>query len=131
MWGALVCAALGALFYLVNNGLPFAPSAYKYPPQCYFLLYGSLISVVLWLFKDRIANFMGFVKLKSFATFIGQNTIWIYLWHIPFVMLFKGAIDNCFIRYIVIYACALVVFKLQALIAMRVDNPNIKKYLLG
>ena len=131
VWGALICAASGLLCYWINNGLPFAPSAYKYPPQCYFLLYGSLISVVLWFLKDRIVSIIDSVKLGSLVTFVGQNTIWIYLWHIPFVMLFKGSIDNWFIRYIVIYGCALAIFKLQELIVRRVAGPNVKKYFLG
>lgn len=131
MWGVLVCAASGVLFYLTNNGLPLAPSAYKYPPQFYFLVYGSLVSVALWRFKVRIANLIDFLKLMSAVTFIGQNTIWIYLWHIPFVMFFKGIIDNWFIRYVVIYGCSLAVFKLQTLLVRRVAQPNVKKYFLG
>lgn len=131
IWGVSVCAASGVLCYLANNGLPLAPSAYKYPPQFYFLVYGSLVSVILWCFRDKIANLIDFLKLTSAVTFIGQNTIWIYLWHIPFVMLFKETIDNWFLRYAVIYGCALAVFKLQTLLVRRIAQHNVNKYFLG
>lgn len=124
---SIACCILG----FAVHGFSYDLSAYKYPPQFYFLIYGVMASVCLWVFKDVICKLVDFVKIKPFALFVGQNTIWIYLWHIPFVLLFNGVIGNWFIRYVVIYACAVMMMKIQVSIVKKVENAWVSKYFMG
>ena len=66
--------------------------ASKYPPQAYFLIYGMLISTILW--KLRSFKFINKVAENNLILFIGRNTIWIYLWHIVFVLFANKYIFN-------------------------------------
>lgn len=131
VWTAIICGAIGALGYYHVNGFPITITAYKYPPQFIFLIYGAIISICLWYFKKSISKIIDSLRLTSFATFIGQNTIWIYLWHIPFVMLYNALIDNWLFRFVAVYSCAIIVFKLQTIIVKKVNNAFVTKYLIG
>lgn len=54
---------------------------FKYPPTNIFLIYGIIMSVIIYFIvysKKR-------TQLNSFVNFVGCNSIWIYLWHIPFI----------------------------------------------
>ncbi|MBO6170390.1 MAG: acyltransferase [Bacteroidales bacterium] len=54
--------------------------SFKYPPGVYYLLWGALMSVVLWAGRKL---WVPVLNWKPFL-FIGSNTCWIYLWHIVF-----------------------------------------------
>lgn len=117
IWG---CLAAG------NN--PAGVSAgYKFPPRPYFIIYGSLISVLLWATR----KWWGKLANNSFTSFIGQNTIWIYLWHMPFALMATVFMHNWLLKYIIVYGGALLLFWLQFLIVNKQPNKEIKKYLLG
>lgn len=89
----------------------------KYPPRIYFLMWGILASAFLW-FTSKV-----WVKVldNSLFTFIGRNTIWIYLWHIPFVNLVANEKSftavftdwNPVYKYIFVYGAALAVYGIQ------------------
>lgn len=68
--------------------------------------------------------------LFKLAKFIGTHTMWIYLWHIPFVV-FLGNRFNAPIRYSLILIGALLVSSLQFylvnLILSHIRNPKLKK----
>ena len=77
----LVVAAL--TFYICTKGLPIRISpTYKYPPQSYYLIYGLFVCCGLWCTRKYYSHFL---ENKLFL-FIGQNTIWIYLYHIPLLI---------------------------------------------
>lgn len=120
---------LGLCLYIKEIGYPISISPqFKYPPQSYFIIYGMFCSVVLWISKKW------WIKLLDcrLTQFIGQNTIWIYLWHIPFVALLLKTVDSWYIRYIILVCIPSVMFFVQYKI---VNNTSIlnkyKNYLIG
>lgn len=108
--------------------------AFKYPPQAYFLLWGMLVSAVLWMTSRWWAPLLD----NRLFTFIGRNTIWIYLWHIPFVnMVVGGPFDGWHPvwKYVFVYGAALAVYAVQYRIVELADgrwpNNKVTKYFLG
>ena len=132
---AVVCACFAA----EKHGSWLSFQQYKYPPALYFLIYGVLMSAFLWM----TAKVWTKVLDNSLFTFIGRNTIWIYLWHIPFVNLVVSS-KRCAAlfadwslvgKYAFVYLCALGVFGLQywlvSLAERRWPKNFITKYFKG
>lgn len=82
---------------------------FKYPPQAYFLLYGIVMSLICYLLLNRC----NLHKYLSIFTFIGCNTIWIYLYHIPLVQLTGKLGMPWHIRYLTVYLIAFLLCWLQ------------------
>lgn len=89
---------------------------YKYPPQTYFIAYGSMMSIFVYaILKKYSFNYPRIFLL------IGQNTIWIYLWHIPLIQL-TGLFDiNWIIRYIIVYILSISVCMLQVFVVAKLE----------
>ena len=133
----LILAA--ALFFCgygmyTEHGTLMKLQATKYPPQLYFLVWGMLISGILWFTRKWWTRALD----NRLFTFIGQNTIWIYLWHIPFVnMVVKGPFDHWhpLWKYIFVCIAALCVYAVQYKLvgAARKRWPDnvITKYFVG
>lgn len=69
------------------------------------------------------------------ALFVGQNTIWIYLWHIPLIQL-TGLMDiHWLIRFILVYMMAVSICFIQVVIVDKLQDKYKKntylKYLKG
>ena len=128
----LLFSFIGCLFYQDNG---FRINEYKYPPQFLFVLWGSLISVALWTTKKYWSKYLK----NTFMVWMGQNTIWIYLWHIPFlkpaIMLLSDS--HWTIRYIFVFCMAVLTFGIQYKIVkfVKFKFPNKElcflKYLIG
>lgn len=74
-----------ASLYFENNSIVSTQFS-KYPPTSYYLSYSLMISLILWMLKNTICNQLSLYSLPSaFIRFVSKNSIWIYLWHIPFV----------------------------------------------
>jgi len=99
-------------WWLVNN--------YKYPPRLYYVTYGSLMSVLLLLLLSSKRQLVGY----SLPMFIARNTIWIYLWHIPFIQLTGRVFQEWYIRYPIVYICATVICYFQ----VKIVESLIKKH---
>jgi peptidoglycan/LPS O-acetylase OafA/YrhL len=83
--------------------------AYKYPSRIYYLSYAIFASLFLYMASDALFNLISKLKLRSPVTFIGRNSMWIYLWHIVFIQLkdlFELSFDNFLLFYIFIYTSA-------------------------
>lgn len=129
---AILCLLVTLWFYIVQNGLPIIISPqYKYPPQAYYIIYSLVASLLLWNFKDVFHRIIFMMRLSIIAKFVGQNTIWIYLWHIPFVHFAVSFIDNWFLRYVFIYVMSLLFFSLQNRVVKKIGNDFATKYLIG
>ncbi len=104
------------LLYINQHGTPIAITPFfKYPPHSYFLIYGLLASAILWkarLFLSKPA------KIRLF-TFIGENTIWIYIWHIVFVSFANIYIENWILKYILVFTLATLTYFIQYTIINR------------
>lgn len=85
-WAAvalLLSVASGlVLFGLTGAWVP--TQEHKYPPRLYYLSYALCVTCLLWAFMDQIQAFLTRCRALPVALFLGQNSIWIYLWHIPF-----------------------------------------------
>ena len=137
----IFAAGIAAMAFWMNaeHGTWLRFQQYKYPPQPYFLLWGVVVSSFLWL-SSRIWTR---VLDNSLFAFIGRNTIWIYLWHIPFVNLVMSEGNGTAVfadwspvwKYVFVYACALGVYGLQYYLITRIERrwPNnlITKYFKG
>lgn len=111
----------------------------KYPPRVYFLLWGVLMSSFLWLTSGLWSKLLD----NSLFSFIGRNTIWIYLWHIPFVNLVAGSKTFTAIftdwgpvwKYVFVYGAALAIYGVQywlvSLVERRWPENVITKFLKG
>ena len=108
--------------------------ATKYPPQLYYLLWGMCMSCLLWL----TSGLWKLVLDNSLFTFIGRNTIWIYLWHIPFVnIVVGGPFDHWHpvLKYVFVYIGALCLYGIQYYLVKKADtrwkNNKITRYFVG
>lgn len=115
-------------------GEGFIINAYKYPPQHLFIFWGAFVSMLLWITR----NFWSKVFSCKFTIWLGQNTIWIYLWHIPFlkpsIMLLSN--HHWTIRYILVSTLAICVFGVQYAFVQYIKRNSGKdlsiiKYLVG
>lgn len=105
-------ACLASVIYscLTNNLL----SDYKYPPHSIFAIYGASASVILYLAKDKLSRFVE--RQKAAISFIGANSMWIYLWHIPLVFIMNNLLQtNSFwiLRWISVYVMAIGIYWIQ------------------
>lgn len=119
----------GLYIYINNIGYPISISPqFKYPPQAYFIIYGMFCSVILW----NSRNWWIKVLDCKLTRFIGQNTIWIYLWHIPLVALLLYAVNNWCIRYVILICIPTLLFFIQYKIVNKINiTTKIKNYLIG
>ena len=114
------------IIYVTRYGTPIAITPiFKYPPHSYFLIYGLLVSAFLWKSRIFLSNL---TKIKLF-TFIGENTIWIYIWHIVFVSFANIYIENWVIKYLLVLSLAVLVYYIQYSIVNRLLNKTQRPYL--
>ena len=117
--------------YICQYGCPIEISPrFKYPPYRYFIVYGTGVSVILWILR----NYLKVFSSNKFVLFVGRNTIWIYLWHIPFVYIANRFIDGWVIRYCIAYIGAILCFSLQFFVVEKVRNRyslKVLKYFIG
>lgn len=94
-------------FINTNDILSF--NNFKYPPQGYYLLYGLFCSTLLYLVIVKCELY----KYLTIFTFIGCNTIWLYLYHIPAIHI-TGILEfNWLIRFITVYLIAFTLCYIQ------------------
>jgi len=96
---------------------------YKYPPQSYYLSYALFISILAWMASGRITQLLGQVNLLPAILFVGRNSIWIYLWHIPFIQIIKLPVS---LRYIAVFSIAVAITFLQTKLVYGYILPIIK-----
>lgn len=125
--GSVVLILLCVNCIMAGNDPIGVSSGFKFPPRPYFIVYGSLISVALW----GTRSCWGRISDNRFTAFIGQNTIWIYLWHMPFALFATVYLHNWLIKYVFVYGLALLLFYVQYHIVRKINNKTLNKYLLG
>ena len=102
----LVMAVVGLFAFVYYNNFEFDPQQFKYPPQGQYILYGIIVSALLWLLRPALSQF---VELRLFK-YLSENSMWIYLWHIIPVYLIQplSAIHNMwFARFLIVLISAL------------------------
>lgn len=106
--------------------------AFKYPPTAYYLSYAVAVGAALWLSIDFImAGLKRLKPLENFILFSSRNSMWLYLWHIPFVEAFR-ALDysNIGVKYVVAFGCASLVTLVQSKLIRLALMPKLKNELI-
>jgi fucose 4-O-acetylase-like acetyltransferase len=123
-----IFSAMGILFYL-NSGIFAKTQLFKYPPSLYYLSYALGISIFLWLNSEFIVDVINRLKITNLILFIAQNSMWIYLWHIPLINIIKIPF---YFRYPLVFLLAFLitlgqVYLIKNLILPNVENSDFKK----
>jgi len=95
----------------------FVPSQhYKYPPTLYYLSYAVGMSLLLSSMVEMLN--IGSLFIGSILAWIGQRTMWIYLWHIfiLYVLSWGHIKFNFIIMFPVVSAAAISIVVIQGLI---------------
>lgn len=113
---------LGALLFYENGYL--TPTwHHKYPPSGYYISFALLGCMFCWLTGAHLWNLIRKIRaLKSIILFMAQNSLWIFLWHIPFV----EYIDKFFIiEYIIAMSAATLITYLQVYLIKNIILPGV------
>lgn len=121
-----------AAYHYINAGSFVPTQEFKYPPSIYYLSF-AITSISFVELIIRFANPNNLPRsVKSAISFISENSIWIYLWHIPFVELIDESYINLY--FIALIGSLAIVFlqsqlidKLQAKLA---DDIPVAKFAL-
>lgn len=105
----------------LHNGHSIDLSKFKYPPHFMYIAYGLGVSLFLWIYRKDILIFLRHIKLDIPLLFIGQNTYWMYLLHIPFVDFAEDKYDSV-IRFFIIFTGAVISVIIKNLITKRINN---------
>ena len=102
----------------------------KYPFRLYYLSYAFGISAILILIL-RNNSIVDFLHTKLII-FISKSSLWIYLWHILFLYIFKYSNLNLswIVKYIIIVICSMAVVYVQNKIINKLEKTNINKEIL-
>lgn len=98
--GILIFVGLG-LFLYSDKIIP--TQALKYPPSIYYFSYALFVSSLLWIYSEYIVHVFEKLKIKNITLFIANNSMWIYLWHIPLV---KVIHTNFVLKYLIVFIVA-------------------------
>lgn len=91
---------------------------FKYPPQSYYLLYGITCSMICYLFIVKCKLYRYF----EVFSFIGRNTIWIYLYHIPLIQITHIFNIAWFPRYLIVYGFSFLLCYIQVKVVMTIES---------
>lgn len=105
-------------FFFDGNSEYFNVTKYKYPPGSYFICYGTFTSILLWVVRDRLKS----IAFNKYITFIGQHTIWIYLYHIPILLFIEQYEIGWVERYCITYLMSVVLFSLQFVVITLIEK---------
>ena len=123
---SLVCFGIG--YYLYHKTGTFQEvQIMKYPFRLYYLSYGLSASALLIIFfnNDKISN----ILYNKVVEFISKHSLWIYLWHILVIYLFKQVEMVWYLRYLVIIAGAISITLVQTLLVKILEKIKIPKSL--
>lgn len=124
----IVVFTVSLVYYVFSYGLPIRITPnFKTPPHSYYIVYGCFVSVVLWQMKTKISKWL----TNKYFILLGQNTIWIYLWHMPLALVSNRLSDSWVVRYIFVYGTAILIFMIQRSIVNKINSDFARKYLLG
>jgi hypothetical protein len=129
--GSFAAFALISTILFMLSGEPVPTQAFKYPPSIYYLSYALGVSGVLWLFADTMLvsiNEWG-PSVLTLVFFAARNSIWIYLWHIPFVEIVRLP---SYLAYPAVFALAVLFTFAQVKLVKRrllpkISNPSVRK----
>lgn len=98
----------------------------KYPPHLYYVSFTLGVSMLLWRIRKSIEKIL--IKIPftmNCILFIGQNTIWIYLWHVLFLSMTKD-INHDFWRFCIVFLASIAIYLIQFSLVKKIILPNLK-----
>lgn len=110
---AFICLSLFFVFAILlfmRNGGFLSTQGFKNPPSLYYFSYSLFVSVLLWLYSSHLVKLSKLLCVHGLVFFISRNTMWIYLWHIPFV---KFVYANYILKYLFVFAVSYVIVRIQ------------------
>lgn len=114
----LIALSIGGI--LLNGfSLELTPK-YKYPPRNIFIVYGLFMSSMLWFSRHYFKRCFPMVIL-----FVGRNTMWIYYWHILFLLLLKKVVYFWPVKFLYVYFASIFIVAVQVKIVSYFKKKNI------
>ena len=122
-------------YMLIKKEIPPISQVYKYPPHGLYIIYGITIYLCLNLitFNNSVQNIF-----KKSISLVSSNSLWIYFWHIPFVVLLNSlqVFNNLWlVKWFVAFVFAIAIASAQVWCVKRFysQNPNLNwlKYLIS
>lgn len=110
--------------YLIEGVDVPSTQKFKYPPSSYYLYYALFACLLVWLSAGKVWSFFSkSVVLRMLVLFIASNSLWIYLWHIPFA----EYIDlNFAVKYLLVYTGAVIIAFGQYLFVQIIMLPRVR-----
>lgn len=101
------------VFNKIYTGTIHSPQDYKYPPSMYYISYSVAMSYLILAMTNHLLKYVS--RLPKSIQFLSSNTIWIYLWHIPFVEYFKREQPDVsyIIKYLITIFIAITIASIQ------------------
>lgn len=97
---------------------------YKYPPSLYYLSYAVSASIFSWIFSSKTWEIIEqSSKFQKFVLLVAQNSLWIYLWHIPLVKLID---TNFLLKYLVVCAVSIIMAFIQVWFVQNILMPKFR-----
>lgn len=121
-----VAACAGALWILLESisvlgfGEFLSVQSQKYPPRAVYLVYGVFVGSALWAMSPQLWRRVSeFRCLAGPVSFVGRNSMWIYLWHICLLPLWARALPEANqwpLRWFAVLVSATLVQRVQFLV---------------
>jgi hypothetical protein len=125
--GLLIFLMLGTGLYFISGSIV-STQTFKYPPSLYYFSYAIFVSGLLWIYSSELEVMTENINVKPIVIFCAQNSIWIYLWHIPIVKIFQA---HYLIKYLVVLGVAVTIVVAQGWLVKKamayITNDNLKK----
>lgn len=117
----VIFGTIGIAIY-VASGQYILTGEFKHPPTIYYLSYALGVSCVAWLASDAISSKIKEIGVSAPVLFLAQNSMWIYLWHIPLITIFPFPF---YVKYPCVLALASLMVFIQVSFVRHILLPNI------
>ncbi|MCI8412252.1 MAG: acyltransferase [Clostridia bacterium] len=120
------------IIYFNINGTFITTNKYKYPPRLYYLSYAIALSLLAYYLVNRKNIFNIKERLNTkFITFIGSHTMWIYLWHILYIIVINYFLYSMhwIIKFLIVLLLSIFTTYIQSRLVKKVKNNFIKTIL--
>lgn len=98
---------------------------FKYPPAIYYFSYALFVSVFLWLQISPIEYVIDRIGAKAAVLFVAQNSIWVYLWHIPIVEAVENKDVSFAVKYVFVFLSASVLTYFQVMLIRKLSTNEV------
>lgn len=110
-----------------EDGVFVISKLHKYPPHIYYISFALGVSLLMWNLRYIISNCLSRINiLYKIFIFIGQNTIWIYLWHVLILTMTKNGLSES-MRFLLVLLGGIIIYLLQYTIVKKIVIPRISK----